>query len=589
MRDPAVELDVSGKELDDAALVEIGEALTTVFKANSKDGVIIRIEELCLANNALTAQALTTLSQIIHLASPTLKDLDLSGNDISIDNEQDARSWERFLEAFQNCGSLRRLDLSGNRLGIRGLEIFVKIYTRQKSHLAQMGNGTLICNKEPPLDLKANGHGLTPAKRSKETDSEPGDKLTLSSLAEADVNAQCADSYLQNLSQNRPQTPYLTDQGAPTTLRVRGRPLGLRSVPYIIINDTQMNDTCALHLSYVVSEHGMPQGLLPLVPPAKAGPQSQQLVKYDQDSLCRGIMYHENISLGSDGWRVLELAEKARDEAIQIPEIHLRASNGPKTQQSNLTVSRPLILEAAGSRRRSSAISGSGEAVPSIARTHDLGAVRSKLQAEFLKRRPCEHELWRAALRVLKSSRTILVERRIQNGTHKTLDASKHEPFPLLEEQLPDDLQAFGGPRVSIRARTSSSPQTEPVISREASPQNGNGDFRRAPSNGSHHNHNASNGFSHKLSTNTVALLQRPYRSNTLAKGLNESIWGEILAKANDADNILSQRQQTRIVEWGHSRETLWNERAELGKSRANQIWAVLNGMGCLAYEPDDV
>ena len=59
-----------------------------------------------------------------------LKDLDLSRNEIRVDTDSDALAWERFLSAFENCTTLRRLDLSGNPLGPRGLEIFMRAYAR---------------------------------------------------------------------------------------------------------------------------------------------------------------------------------------------------------------------------------------------------------------------------------------------------------------------------------------------------------------------------------------------------------------------------------------------------------------------------
>lgn len=42
-----------------------------------------------------------------------------------------------------------------------------------------------------------------------------------------------------------------------------------------------MTETCALHLSYVVSFHFPPTQLLKRVPPAKAGPSAHHLAAYD--------------------------------------------------------------------------------------------------------------------------------------------------------------------------------------------------------------------------------------------------------------------------------------------------------------------
>ena len=44
---------------------------------------------------------------------------------------------------------------------------------------------------------------------------------------------------------------------------------GLRSVPYIVLSDTSMTEICALHLSYVIASHNMPDFLLGHLPAEK--------------------------------------------------------------------------------------------------------------------------------------------------------------------------------------------------------------------------------------------------------------------------------------------------------------------------------
>jgi hypothetical protein len=57
---------------------------------------------------------------------------------------------------------------------------------------------------------------------------------------------------------------------------------------YIVFVNTSMRDTCALHLSYVLANHSLPEQLLPYVPAAKAGPSTQQLEAYNTISDCQG-------------------------------------------------------------------------------------------------------------------------------------------------------------------------------------------------------------------------------------------------------------------------------------------------------------
>lgn len=76
----------------------------------------------------------------------------------------------------------------------------------------------------------------------------------------------------------------------------------------------------------------------------------------------------------------------------------------------------------------------------------------------------------------------------------------------------------------------------------------------------------------------------RRYRS-TLKGGLAEETWARILALAVDAECVLDDKQQLSVLRWAMERGTLVREMESLGKPESAQIWKVLEGMGCLAYE----
>jgi Ran GTPase-activating protein (RanGAP) involved in mRNA processing and transport len=133
LRDPAIDLDVSGKELDDKAIAEVARALESVLKANHKDGIIARLDEICLAGNSLTTRSLTLLSPVIRLAAGELKDLDLSKNNISVETEVEVSAWEEFLSSFAGSKTLRRIDLSGNPLSTKAFEILTRVYSGQRT------------------------------------------------------------------------------------------------------------------------------------------------------------------------------------------------------------------------------------------------------------------------------------------------------------------------------------------------------------------------------------------------------------------------------------------------------------------------
>lgn len=62
-------------------------------------------------------------------------------------------------------------------------------------------------------------------------------------------------------------------------------------------------------------------------------------------------------------------------------------------------------------------------------------------------------------------------------------------------------------------------------------------------------------------------------------------LWCRIVALAADPDNLLSERQVQFLCMWGKSRESLRKELQALGKLRHQQIWRVLDGATCTAYE----
>lgn len=132
-RDPAVELDVSGKGLTDGGFAEVASALVESLKYDGDQGRVVRLEELCLTNNRLSATSLQALSSIIKLASNDLRDLDLSGNNITINTESEIAIWEDFLTSFRSCCVLRRMDLSRNALGPRVFEVMTRVYAKQEA------------------------------------------------------------------------------------------------------------------------------------------------------------------------------------------------------------------------------------------------------------------------------------------------------------------------------------------------------------------------------------------------------------------------------------------------------------------------
>ena len=126
-----MELDIAGRELTDDGFLEAASALTTSIEFEGGHGKVVRLEELCLRGNLLTAKSLKALGQIVSLAAHDLRDLDLSDNLIAITTDDDTAAWEEFLVSFSGCCVLRRIDFSGNALGARAFEILTRVYGKE--------------------------------------------------------------------------------------------------------------------------------------------------------------------------------------------------------------------------------------------------------------------------------------------------------------------------------------------------------------------------------------------------------------------------------------------------------------------------
>ena len=131
LRDPCLELDVSGKLLQNDGFQEVASALVKVIRHNGEQGTILRLEELCLKGNKLDSASLPILSLVVKVAALDLRDLDLSDNLFEITTSQQAHVWEEFLHSFADTRMLRRLDLSGNKLSPKAFEVLARVYSRE--------------------------------------------------------------------------------------------------------------------------------------------------------------------------------------------------------------------------------------------------------------------------------------------------------------------------------------------------------------------------------------------------------------------------------------------------------------------------
>lgn len=353
-------------------------------------------------------------------------------------------------------------------------------------------------------------------------------------------------------------------------------------MPYLVLCDTAMTDTCALHLSFIVESHHTPAQLLSRVPPAKAGSSAQQIMAYDQ-SQCRGIIYQSNAPLSNAGLKVLELAERSRDQQYHDS---TEADSGPLSMPSESSRSPrrgsgahsiPNITTTA-KRRRSTQIGvlEQGGIGP------DLDRARSRIEGNTLQDAgPSSNDLWSAALRLLVLSREVppqsstkLPAPSFATGATKakapiikTLTipgVSKPKTLkpltPLIVEKDPN--QPSNPWNTGFRKKSDSIPPTPKVIPpTPLTPKT-------------------------KIEKNRPPRIEKIYRTR-LPCGFSEHAWAKILGYTVDAESILSFDQQLSILHYAIDRSTLSREREALGLTVATQIWRILEATGCLTYEMD--
>ena len=150
---------MSGRSLTDEGLKEVAEALITSIAYEDEHGRVVKLEEACLKDNAITAQSLRRLGKVVASAACDLRDLDLSNNCISISTSEDAAAWEDFLRSFANSCVMRRVDLSGNALGPKAFEVLAKIYGMEVSNGQQATRDPGLSSPRTPITpgLPANG------------------------------------------------------------------------------------------------------------------------------------------------------------------------------------------------------------------------------------------------------------------------------------------------------------------------------------------------------------------------------------------------------------------------------------------------
>jgi hypothetical protein len=355
-----IDLIAPSKALTDDGVAAMAEGLHAAMKAGDNNASVT-LEGLNLRDNGLTTRALATLAPVIDLAQNELKTIVLSDNNITVASDTEARDWETFLNAFKSCKTLRRLDLSGNpELGARALEIFSKVH----------------CN-EPTIDPIALG----------------GDRSVYTLSETQDIE----DTRSVTADEDEGSFDYMT-----SGVMLRRR-CGLRSIPYISFQNTGINDTGALWLSYVLEDHYYPNQLINKI---NAAPATSSIDAYRQGAVEGGVDWSGNKrSLGNYGLSLLTKTEIARQQ-ITLNDTNSLVAGSPISASIKSLQPRRHSRASIGVRRssiRSIHAEDCGE--------HELSeveSIRKRTQRHIMEDRGViSVDLWKAALQIVIISRKL--------------------------------------------------------------------------------------------------------------------------------------------------------------------------------------
>lgn len=367
-----------------------------------------------------------------------------------------------------------------------------------------------------------------------------------------------------------------------------------------------MTETCALHLSCIVQHHGIPEQLLARVPPAKAGASMQQLVAYDSETQCRGIVYLPNPQIGNAGIKALQLAEVVRealpDEIEAASTEASRTSTRPRTSTPRVSDSKSSSLRSLHGPRSITSVKDidyNDTGIQSV--MSELERARHRIQGNTLRDAgPLSNELWRTALKLLCLGRALCPSKKEELSNRKTAvkeqqpilqetpDRATASPEPTFASAVVSNLAqrptplAYRSPNQPLTLRLGQewrngklvlTPIPSPVspkpvpLERPASPTPPSPELPPSPPG--------------PPAPETPKV---PYRTN-LPCGLSQDVWRRIAAYAIDINGIMSEAQQDATVRWAMDYRTLTTETESLGKPRSAQIWKVLDSIECLTYE----
>ncbi|GFF30984.1 hypothetical protein IFM61606_01071 [Aspergillus udagawae] len=557
-RDPNVEIDVSGKELTDEGFAEFVDDLVACMKYRDEEHPegSAKVIELHLQGNQLTVVSLRKLSEVIKLSIADLRELDISHNNLVVCTSEEQEIWYDFLDSFKNCFLLKKFDIGNNPLGPKGIEVLARVYMQSDLDFLEADADVVVgMDSEGDHEGDATAEGLENLKingkdneATKNASSKQSPKKSKVAQQNGSSHAACATKKLTYAELKR----YACTRG-------------LRSIPFLIISNTNLTSSCAVHLSSMLSMHRSPEQLLAFLPSGK-GPILP--VAAEQ---CKGIIWLPNDGLGPNECKLLDKAELVREYKSNDDTANDELSEDDDQNAAQRRLQKKLDIEHARLAKR--------------------------VCIEALKKEGVHsNDIWRVALKMMTVSRALLL-----NDKDRAVEAPSEEPSGV--EQTDE--------RVEEEEETSEeSPEYvfdeyelfEPIAVGPFHPgaEHFEVNFPSLQQVQQVQQTNRHDKDVQSRKTKKFALSSQPAcsgkgkahpssvphssRKREWRFGLPFAFWRQIIADAVGADGILSHQQQVRIITYAANWNAVSYELTIKGAEDHQQIWKFLETVKCITY-----
>ncbi|KAK2739738.1 hypothetical protein FQN55_009328 [Onygenales sp. PD_40] len=549
-RDPHVEIDLTGKELtDDGFASFVGDLINCIqYRDGDHPNGTVRLTELVLKGNKLTVASMKMLGAVVALSGDCLTYLDVSENCISVASRLEREVWKGFLEAFQGCYHLKKIDISGNPLGGGGFDVFARVYTQSDLDFVEpLANGG--------SNDHADASGMAEINASLKSVNLGSGKENRKPVGNGTATSRNEGNHQDVL---KPLGVHIDKEVQPADDSHYASARGLRSVPYLVFSNACTTNACAFHLWNITLSHREPDKLLQFLPPGKS------MAPADHLNADNGIIYTPCEGLHALGKRLLELGGEYRMKISEIDADETEVLDpDQELEESEITRQRQL--------RKKHEI--------------EMERVKNRLLLDVIKTDGVTSvDLWIVSFKMMRVARAILLDDKDKPKPYVPADETNipEEPFPTIMEPYPAIFDPDGDgftedfptiqEALSYPNGVSALSTVETPTKHKTQPRRTSAASRNVASN-------------RRDSTATAKKVVPNAGSKEVGRfGLPMDLWRRIIADAMGATEILNVEQQMNVLRYASDWRAIKQELRIRGGTEYEQIWKILSSMGCLSY-----